>query len=76
MYNHNLIEKKWLEYWEKNQTNYFVETKQPKYFVMDAFPYPSGTGLHIGHIKAFSGTDFISRYKKMSTDVVSTVWGL
>jgi leucyl-tRNA synthetase len=33
--------------------------------LFDAIPYPSGVGLHIGHIKAFTPTDFISRFKKM-----------
>lgn len=65
MYNHNLIEKKWSAYWEKNQTNkFFNEPSKQKFYVLDMFPYPSGKGLHVGHVKGYTATDIISRYKK------------
>lgn len=67
MYNHNLIEKKWQEYWRKNHTFKFVDTnKNPKFYVLDMFPYPSGKGLHVGHPKGYSATDVLSRYKRLS----------
>ena len=60
------IEKKWQEYWEKNQT---FKTKEdlgkPKYYVLDMFPYPSGSGLHVGHPEGYTATDIVARYKRM-----------
>lgn len=65
MYNHNLIEKKWQEYWEKNYTNKFdINSSKPKFYVLDMFPYPSGSGLHVGHVLGYTATDIVSRYKK------------
>ncbi|PKK35088.1 leucine--tRNA ligase [Siphonobacter sp. SORGH_AS_0500] len=60
------IEKKWQEFWEKNQT-YRVEdqTDKPKYYVLDMFPYPSGAGLHVGHPLGYIASDIFSRYKRM-----------
>ncbi len=60
------IEKKWQEFWEKNQT-YRVENQSelPKYFVLDMFPYPSGAGLHVGHPLGYIASDIFSRYKRM-----------
>lgn len=66
MYNHNLIEKKWQNYWKENKTFTFVnDPKKPKYYVLDMFPYPSGQGLHVGHPKGYTATDIISRYKRL-----------
>ncbi len=67
-YNFTEIEKKWQEYWHKNQT--FAtqdekETSKPKYYVLDMFPYPSGDGLHVGHPEGYTATDIIARYKRM-----------
>ncbi|PMD97584.1 leucine--tRNA ligase [Siphonobacter sp. BAB-5405] len=60
------IEKKWQEFWEKNQT-YRVENQSelPKYYVLDMFPYPSGAGLHVGHPLGYIASDIFSRYKRM-----------
>ncbi len=60
------IEKKWQEDWEKNQvyqTNGQNHSK-PKFYVLDMFPYPSGSGLHVGHPKGYIATDIVSRMKR------------
>jgi len=65
-YNFQEIEKKWQEYWEKNKT--FKTEYNPgkkKYYILDMFPYPSGSGLHVGHPEGYTATDIVSRYKRM-----------
>ena len=51
MYNFKEVEKKWQEYWEKNNTfkTDVRDFSRPKYYALDMFPYPSGVGLHAGH---------------------------
>ncbi len=67
MYNHNLIEKKWQKYWKENKTfKVTYDPKKPKFYVLDMFPYPSGSGLHVGHPKGYTATDVISRYKRLN----------
>lgn len=65
-YNFTEIEKKWKAAWQQNQT-YKVENDgtKPKYYVLDMFPYPSGSGLHIGHPLGYTASDIFSRYKRM-----------
>ena len=65
-YNFTEIEKKWQEYWEENQTFRVKEDKsEPKYYVLDMFPYPSGAGLHVGHPLGYIASDIYSRYKRL-----------
>ena len=67
MYNHEEIEKKWREYWEKNETfkTDIWDFSKPKYYALDMFPYPSGVGLHAGHPEGYTATDIVSRMKRM-----------
>ena len=64
-YHFNEIEKKWQDYWAKNQT-FKAENKsdKPKYYVLDMFPYPSGAGLHVGHPLGYIASDIYARYKR------------
>ncbi|MTE26296.1 leucine--tRNA ligase [Winogradskyella ouciana] len=64
-YNFNDIEKKWQDYWAKNQT-FKAEnhSDKPKYYVLDMFPYPSGAGLHVGHPLGYIASDIYARYKR------------
>ena len=65
-YNFRTIEKKWQDYWKANQTNSSkVDHSLPKYYVLDMFPYPSGSGLHVGHPLGYIASDIISRYKRL-----------
>ena len=64
-YNHAEIEKKWQDYWEANKTFKIGEPKKQKFYCLDMFPYPSGSGLHIGHPLGYSATDIYCRYKRM-----------
>ena len=61
-YNHAAVEKKWQEFWEKNPINPKDEKKE-KYYCLDMFPYPSGSGLHVGHWRGYVISDAWSRYQ-------------
>lgn len=61
------IEKKWQQFWEENatfRTPDKIDTSKPKYYVLDMYPYPSGSGLHVGHPEGYTATDIIARYKR------------
>lgn len=65
-YNHRDIEARWQQYWRDNNTyRVDIDTKRPKYYVLDMFPYPSGAGLHVGHPLGYIASDIVSRYKRL-----------
>ena len=65
VYNHKEIEAFWQEYWAKHQTfKAQNDSTQPKYYVLDMFPYPSGAGLHVGHPLGYIASDIVARYKR------------
>ena len=66
------IESKWQRFWDEHGTNRVAnpgdegfDASKPKFYALDMFPYPSGTGLHVGHPEGYTATDIISRYMKM-----------
>ena len=64
-YNHKSIEQKWQKYWDDNEifkTDDFLD--KPKYYILDMYPYPSGSGLHVGHPLGYIATDILARYKR------------
>ncbi len=65
-YDYAAIEKKWQKYWDDNHT-FEAETdfSKPKFYALVEFPYPSGHGMHVGHIKAYSGLEVVSRKRRM-----------
>jgi len=64
-YDHKSIENKWQKYWLDNKTfKVEVDEKKPKYYVLDMFPYPSGAGLHVGHVEGYTATDIMARYMR------------
>ncbi|MFC7774914.1 leucine--tRNA ligase [Flavobacterium sp. GCM10027622] len=64
-YFHEQIEAKWQKYWADHQTfAAATNSDQPKYYVLDMFPYPSGAGLHVGHPLGYIASDIVARYKR------------
>src|SRR5690554_3689088 len=71
-YQPNEIEAKWQKYWAENQTfkaenpdiQHPTSSTQPKFYVLDMFPYPSGAGLHVGHPLGYIASDIVARYKR------------
>ena len=64
-YNHREIEEKWRKQWEEHPIN-VNDGKKPKYYCLDMFPYPSGSGLHVGHWRGYVISDVWSRYKLLN----------
>ena len=66
------LEPKWQAYWAEHKTfrtpnpgTPGFDSKKPKFYILDMFPYPSGDGLHVGHPEGYTATDIIARYKRM-----------
>jgi len=60
------IEKKWRKYWEDNAVYRTSDNPNlPKYYVLDMFPYPSGSGLHVGHPLGYIASDIFARFKRL-----------
>lgn len=66
-YNHKEVESKWQAYWLENKTfkTDVHSDKKKRIYALDMFPYPSGSGLHVGHPEGYTATDIISRMKRM-----------
>ncbi|MGH7251232.1 MAG: leucine--tRNA ligase, partial [Nitrospiraceae bacterium] len=65
-YDHRTVEARWQAYWEEHCTFRVREDPaRPKFYCLDMFPYPSGSGLHVGHLEGYTATDIVSRYKRM-----------
>lgn len=64
-YDFQQIEKKWQDYWAKNETfKAEIDSDKPKFYTLSMFPYPSGAGLHVGHPLGYIAGDIYARYKK------------
>jgi len=67
---------KWQAFWDEHQTFLTpTDRTRKKYYVLDMFPYPSGTGLHVGHPKGYTATDVVARAKRMMGFNVLRVMG-
>ncbi|MDW8262617.1 MAG: class I tRNA ligase family protein, partial [Phycisphaerales bacterium] len=68
-YNFTVIERKWQQYWLEHKTFRALEPEEavgmPKAYVLDMFPYPSGQGLHVGHVEGYTATDIVARFLRM-----------
>ncbi len=65
-YNFKEIESKWQKIWSNTQVyKAEVDKKKPKFYALDMFPYPSGSGLHVGHPLGYIATDIVSRFKRL-----------
>ncbi|MBQ3307479.1 MAG: leucine--tRNA ligase [Bacilli bacterium] len=66
MENVNKIEKKWQDYWDKNKTFWAKNgDKRKPYYILVEFPYPSGSGLHVGHVRSYTAQDALARMMRM-----------
>lgn len=65
-YNFEAVENKWQKFWEDNGTfEAHIDPSKKKFYALVEFPYPSGAGMHVGHIKAYSGLEVIGRKKRL-----------
>ncbi len=66
MYNFKEIESKWQKYWDEHKSFKAVDNSdKKKFYALVEFPYPSGVGMHLGHIKAYSGLEVVARKRRM-----------
>jgi leucyl-tRNA synthetase len=66
VYEPRRIELKWQQLWQdKKAFKTALVHNRPKYYILDMFPYPSGHGLHVGHLKGYVASDIVARYKRM-----------
>ena len=64
-YHHKKIEPKWQKEWEKKKAFAAIDSsKKPKWYSLIEFPYPSGDGLHVGHVRSNTAMDIISRKRR------------
>jgi leucyl-tRNA synthetase len=64
-YDFQEIERRWQSFWESDRTYCAgIDPSLPKYYILDMFPYPSGSGLHIGHPEGYTATDIIARFRR------------
>ena len=65
-YDFNAVEQKWQEYWDAHHCfEAEADHKKPKFYGLVEFPYPSGAGMHVGHIKAYTSLEVLSRKRRM-----------
>lgn len=67
VYPHIEVERRWMNRWVDDKLyKAHDDSGKPKFFVLDMYPYPSGTGLHVGHVEGYTATDIVSRFKRMN----------
>ncbi|MDE0518668.1 MAG: class I tRNA ligase family protein, partial [Bdellovibrionales bacterium] len=64
-FEHKKLEQKWQKNWEENKCfKAAVNLNKPKFYALSMFPYPSGSGLHIGHLASYTPTEIVARFKR------------
>ncbi|VEU59638.1 leucine--tRNA ligase [Mesomycoplasma neurolyticum] len=65
-FDHKNVEQKWQKIWDKTNAFKTTNDKNKKYYVLDMFPYPSASGLHVGHPEGYTASDIVARYKRLN----------